>query len=272
MQVLLNWLQENFVNGLISVLIFVCCAILGVFVFLIVFRFLKLGKAKNRKRTTVDIESIVDAVEKDLTNDRVKIGAEKLTQLTTIASELFEKIPQEYQNGVKYYKILSANDFKFVKQDLKVSLDFTAYEGLRFLRATVSALQEEVYLILNNGVVKALYGFGKLINFFGKFTDAPKKPEDFLFSEVFEIIDKLSNSNKKVEKQIKEKNLIQKGLEKVGGKLLDGANTVGSGILDDYLKDFVREFAGLINLLYSDGFKDEKTQKLNQTTSVKEVV
>ena len=197
MQVILDWLAKNAVNNLISLLFFVGGIVLGVFVVTIVLRFLKKVKVKTRKKTTVDIESFVDDVIDEYLFERVKIGEEKLTQLTTVACKLFEEIPKNYKKNVKYFEVLKAKDFDFLQKDLKVSLNFTVYEGLRFLRATVDALQEEIYLVLDNGVVKVAYGTGKIINFFKKTTNFPKRIDDFLISDVFEIIDNFKKPNKK---------------------------------------------------------------------------
>ena len=222
----------------------------------------------------MDIEGFVDEVVEDYLQQKVKLGEEKLSQLLSVATKLLEEIPKNYQKNVKYFEVVKAKNSKYLQSDLKISLDFTVYEGLRFLRATVNALQEEIYLVLDNGVVKVAYGTGKIINFFTKTTKAPKNIDDFLISDIFEIIEKFKNPNKKTKKQIveKEKNLIQKGLQKVGEKAADVANTAFSGTVDSYAVDFIREIAQLINLLYSDGFKDEKVQNVPQSTSIKEVV
>ncbi len=275
MQELLNWLGKNIVNGLISLLIFILCAVLGGVIAYITLLFLKSGKQKTRKKTTKSIESFVDKVVDDYYSQDVKLGKEKLTQLLSVASKLFEEIPKNYKSNVKYFEILKANDFDFLQKDVKISLEFATSESIRFLRATINALKEEVYLFLDNGVVKGLYGAGKVFNFFARFGDIPKNPEDLLVSEVLEIIEKISNPNKQVKKQLseqKEKGLIKKGIEIIGGKAKDVGISFATTAVDKYLEDFIREFAQIINLLYSDGFKDEKQEKVTQPNSKKGVV
>ena len=273
MQKILDWLSKNAVNNLISLLFFVCGLILGVLVVGIVLRFLKNGKVKTRKKTTVSIESFVDGVAEDYLLESVKLGEEKLSQLLSVACKLFEEIPKYYNKNVKFFEVLKAKDFKFLQKDVKICFNFSVYEGLRFLRATIDALQEEIYLVLDHGVVKGIYGVGKIVNFFTKTIKAPKNIDDFLISDAFEIVDKFTNPNKKIEKEIKgkEKNLIKKGLKKVGEKVGDVANSAFSKTLDNYVQDFIRKFAQILNLLYSDGFKEEKTTCDMQSTSKKEI-
>ena len=271
MQKILDWLIKNAGNNLISLPIFVGGVILGVLVVSVILRFLKNGKVKTRKKDTVDIADFVDGVVDNYRLEKVKIGKEKLAQLVNIACKLFEEIPQNYQENVKYYKVLQAEDFSFLQEDVKVDLNFTVCEGLRFLRATVDALQEEIYLVLSNGVVKGFYGAGRIINFFTKTTNAPKRIDDFLISDVFEVIEQFSNGKKKKQTEEKEKSLIQKGLQKVGGKVVDVANSALSNAVDNYVEDFIYKFAQILNLLYSDGFKDEDITYDMQSTSVKEI-
>ena len=261
MQEILNWFKNNAVNSLISLLIFICGVFVGVLILSFVLRFLKNGKVKTSKKSTVDIEGFVDEVVEDYLQQKVKLGEEKLSQLLSVATKLFEEIPKNYQKNVKYFEVVKAKNSKYLQSDLKISLDFTVYEGLRFLRATVNALQEEIYLVLDNGVVKVAYGVGKIVNFFKKTADVTKKPEDFLISDALTIFEDWFKPNKTHEK----KGFVKKLVGKV-------ANEFGSSAVDGYLKDFIREIAQLINLLYSDGFKDEKEQNVPQSTSIKEVV
>ena len=261
MEAFLQWLQKNAVNGLISLLIFIGGVGLGVLVFSLALRFLKNGKEKPRKILTANVEPFVDGVIDEFESEKVKVGKEKITQLLTVASKLFEEIPQNYQKSVKYYEILKAKDFDFLENDLRINLDFSLCEGVRFLRATVGALKDEIYLVLEDGVVKVAYGAGKIYNFFKKTADVTKKPEDLLISDGVEIVKQWFFHQKNPDKK--------KGIVgKVGGKIL---TEVGSAMTDKYLKDFIREFAQIINLLYSDGFKEEKQNDIAQSTSVKEI-
>ena len=274
MQEIINWLIKNAGNGLISLLIFILCAVLGGVIAYITLLFLKNGKQKSRKKTTKSIECFVDGVVEDYYSQDVKLGKEKISQLLSVASNLLEEIPKNYKSKVKYFEILKAKDYDFLQKDVKVSLDFTASESVRFLRATINALREEVYLFLDSGVVKVLYGAGKVVNFFARFGEVPKKPEDLLVSEVFEIIEKFSNPNNQVKKQLneqKDKGLIKKGLEIIGGKAKGVATSLATSAVDKYVEDFIREFAQIINLLYSDGFKDEAQEKVTQPNSKKGV-
>ncbi|MBE5742778.1 MAG: hypothetical protein E7360_05660 [Clostridiales bacterium] len=248
MDKIIQFITEKAFNETIALLFFIGGVILGGIAVYVIYRLFALKKREKKSANGVkDVTPIKNEAISYFTACDEGFNEKKLTSLLTASSIILSEIPKEYNKNTKLRRILNAEDVKFLEEDLKISLDFTVYEAIYFLREFLEELQAEILKFLNAKPVKLVYGVGKIVNAFTVKQEITKNAEDLKLSQVIEIIKRLKPDPQKKKGVIG--SLVGKALNKIKPIALD--KTVD--VLEPYCVEILEILADKINLLYSGG-------------------
>lgn len=259
MDKIIQFITEKAFNETIALLFFIGGVILGGIAVYFVYRLFALKKREKKSANGVkDVTPIKNEAISYFTACDEGFNEKKLTALLTASSIILSEIPKEYNKNTKLRRILNAEDVKFLEEDLKISLDFTVYEAIYFLREFFEELQAEILKFLNAKPVKLVYGVGKVVNAFTVKQEITKNAEDLKLSQVIDIVKTVKSSKKNQDGEtVKEKGIVgklfDKVKDKVKSKVLPIALDKTVDVLEPYCVEILEILADKINLLYSGG-------------------
>jgi hypothetical protein len=253
MENLIQWITENAFNETIALLFFFGGVVLGGILTYVIYTIFSKSKAKVKPASyKKDVTEIKNQAVSEILNSEGGFDKQKLNALLQAINVILTEIPKEYDKKVNFVEILNASDVDFLENSVNVSLDFTAYEMIYFVRFFFEELRREVLKFLNCGHVKFVYGVGKVANAVFIKEEMAKNVEDLKVSQVIEIIRKVKPNPEK------EKGVIGKLVGKVFGKVVKKVAPIAlnksADIIEPYLIEVIEIFAEHVNLLYSGNY------------------
>ena len=260
MEKFIEFILEKAYNETIALLFLVGGMVLGGVLAFFIYKIFAIKSKQSKKAETLSDITLIKREAVDIfENNDDDLNISQLTAISQAISVLLNEIPLTYNKKTKFRTVLSAEEISFLEQDLKISLDFTVYQAIYFLRAFFKELKVEILKILNSKEVKLVYGVGKIANKLTlKQDNVTKRVEDLKLSTVIEIIKSIREKTQKKEAN-EQKGFLKKIFDKVKGKGVTIAKEKTLDFLEPYVIEIIEIFAEKINLLYSGQIAREET-------------
>ena len=252
---MLEFLSKKAFNEVIAFLFLIIGVTLGLILAWVI---LKVFSDKNIKqkpcKQVVCVDEIKEKAIDIFLSKLTKFENEKITLFSGATTYLLEEIPKIYNNKTKFYTVIKNNDFSFIKQDVKICLDFTVYEGVYFIRSLICSLEKCANDILETGMVKVAYGVSRstVNTLSGK--NFPPKVGDCNIKDILTVLKFKGKIRVKTQSKCKKgffKSVIEKVLKRATDTVVDRANCA----VDEHIAWLLDIVAEELNLLYSDSFR-----------------